>query len=115
VRLAVVLLAGTALLGAVPAQAGAGKTVRIYDNYFLPDRLTVNRGATVVWRWPGPEEAGDVHDVRLASGPKGARRFHSQAASTDYTFRRKVKVPGRYRIVCTLHAEMRMTITVRRS
>jgi len=114
VRLAVVVLAGAALLvGAAPAQ-GANKTVRGYDNYFLPDALNVKRGTTVVWRWPGPGEAGDVHDVKLKSGPKGAKRFHSEAAATDYSFRRRLTVAGRYRIVCTLHTEMRMTIRVRR-
>jgi plastocyanin len=113
VRALVAILAGAVLLSAAPAQ-GASKTVRVYDNYFLPDELKVKRGTTVVWRWPGPDEAGDVHDVKLKSGPKGARRFHSEAAATDFTFRRKLKVPGRYRIVCTLHTEMRMTIAVRR-
>jgi plastocyanin len=110
---AALLLAGVALLvGAAPAQAG--KSVRIYDNYFLKDDLTVKRGATVTWRWPGVYEAGDVHDVKLKSGPKGAKRFHSEAAATDYTFRRKLKVPGRYRIICTLHEEMTMKIRVKR-
>ena len=109
-----VLLAGVALLvGAAPAQA-ARKTVRIYDNYFLPDSLKVKRGTKVVWRWPGADEAGDVHDVKLKSGPKGVKKFHSEAAATDYTFRRRLRKPGRYRIVCTLHEGMRMTIKVRR-
>jgi plastocyanin len=113
VRLVLVVIAGAALLGAAPAH-GASQTVRIYDNYFLRDVLTVKPGTTVVWRWPGADQPGDVHDVKLKSGPKGAKRFHSEAASTDYTFRRKLKVPGRYRIVCTLHEEMTMTIRVRR-
>jgi plastocyanin len=113
VRLVVVLVAGAALLGAAPAQA-AKRTVQVHDNYFLRDALTVPRGTTVVWRWPGAEEAGDVHDVKLRSGPKGAKRFHSQPASSDFSFRRTLRVPGRYRIVCTLHEEMRMTIRVRR-
>jgi plastocyanin len=108
------MLAGVALLlSAAPAQAGK-KTVRIYDNYFLPDSLTVKRGTVVVWRWPGADEAGDVHDVKLKSGPKGAKKFHSEAAATDFSFRRRLKVPGRYRIVCTLHEEMTMKIRVRR-
>jgi plastocyanin len=34
--------------------------------------------------------------------------------SRTYTFRRRLAVPGRYRVVCTLHEEMRMRITVRR-
>jgi plastocyanin len=112
----VVLLAGAALLvSAAPAQAAApkGKTVRIYDNYFLRDDITVKKGATVTWRWPGFDEAGDVHDVKLKSGPKGVKKFHSEAAATDFTFKRRLRVAGRYRIVCTLHDEMKMRIRVR--
>jgi plastocyanin len=109
------LMAGVALLmGAAPAQAAKGKTVRIYDNYFLADDISVKRGATVTWKWPGYDEAGDVHDVKLKSGPKGAKKFHSEAAATDYTFRRRLTVPGRYRIICTLHDEMTMRIRVKR-
>jgi plastocyanin len=118
VRLAAVaVVAGVALLGAAPASAAAkprGKTIHIGDNFFLPDAVKVKRGATVTWKWPGFEEAGDVHDVKLKSGPKGVKRFQSEAASTDYSFKRKLKVAGRYKIVCTLHEEMRMTIRVRR-
>jgi plastocyanin len=114
---AVLLIAGVALLlGAAPAQAGKpkGKTVRIYDNYYLKDDLTVRRGTVITWRWPGFDEAGDVHDVKLKSGPKGVKKFQSEPAATDYTFKRKLTVPGRYRIICTLHEEMTMKIRVRR-
>ena len=111
-----VLIAGVALLSAAPAQAAEpkGKTVRVYDNYFLKDNLTIDRGTAVTWRWPGYDEAGDVHEVKLKSGPKGVKRFRSEAAATDYTFKRKLTVSGRYVIACTLHDEMRMTIRVRR-
>ena len=113
---AVAVVAGVALVSAAPAQAAKpkGKTIRLGDNFFLPDAVKVKRGATVTWKWPGFEEAGDVHDVKLKSGPKGVKKFHSEAASTDYTFKRKLKVAGKYKIVCTLHEEMRMTIRVRR-
>jgi plastocyanin len=113
VRTAVVLIGVALLVGAAPAQA-ARKTVRIYDNYFLPDSLSVKRGTMVVWRWPGAEEAGDVHDVKLKSGPRGVKKFQSEAAATEYTFRRRLRTAGRYRIVCTLHEEMTMRIRVRR-
>ena len=116
-RLAVVaVVAGVALLSAAPAQAARpkGKTIRIFDNYFVPDAVKVKRGATVTWKWPGFDQAGDVHDVKLKSGPKGVKKFHSEAASTDYSFKRRLKVVGKYKIVCTLHEEMRMTIRVRR-
>jgi plastocyanin len=86
--------------------------MRVADNYFLPARLTVGKGSTITWKWP--YEAIDVHDVKLRSGPRGVRRFHSEPASSGYRYKRKLTVPGTYKIVCTLHAEMRMTIRVHR-
>jgi plastocyanin len=110
----VLLLAGVALLlSAAPAQA-AKKTIRIGDNYFAPASVKVKRGTTVTWKWPSFDMAGVVHDVKLKSGPKGVKRFHSEPASSDYSFKRKLKVVGKYKIICTLHEDMRMTIRVRR-
>ena len=110
---AVLAIAGAALVAA-PATAAAPKpkTVKIADNYYLPAKLTIKPDTKVVWRWPS--EAGDVHDVKLKSAPKGVKRFHSEPASAGYSFKRTLVKPGRYRIVCTLHEEMTMTITVRR-
>jgi plastocyanin len=108
-----VAAAGAGLLRAAPAGAAASKTIRVGDNYYAPKAVTVDRGTTVTWRWPTFEQAGDVHDVKLESGPKGAKRFASEEASTDYSFKRRLTVPGTYKIVCTLHEEMRMTIRVR--
>ena len=110
------VVAGAALLvSAVPAQAAPRKTVQIGDNYYAPKTLKVKPGTTVTWKWPGFEMAGDVHDVKLKSGPKHVKKFHSQPASSDYSFKRKLKVVGTYKIVCTLHEDMRMTIKVRTS
>jgi plastocyanin len=99
---------------AAAAAAGKKKTVELGDNYFLPKTLKVARNTTVTWRWPGFEAAGDVHDVKLKSGPKGVKKFHSESAATDYRFKRKLKVAGTYKIICTLHEEMKMTIKVRK-
>ena len=106
-------VAGAALVCAAPASAATKKTIRVGDNFFSPKSVSVARGTTVTWRWPSFEEAGDVHDVALKSGPKGVKKFHSEAAATDYSFKRRLTVAGTYRIVCTLHEEMRMTIRVR--
>jgi len=57
--------------------------------------------------------SGDVHDVGLMKGPKGVRKFRSEAASTEYSYSRKLTVPGTYRLGCSLHHEMRMTVKVR--
>jgi plastocyanin len=108
VRVIIAVLAGVALLSAAPASGTLG------DNYFTPQKLKVKKGTTVTWKWPGFEEAGDVHDVKLVKGPAGVKKFHSEAASTDYSFKRKLKVAGTYKLACTLHHEMRMTITVRK-
>lgn len=103
-------LAAAVLLSAAPK----GKTVKIGDNYYLPKKVTVARNTTVTWKWPGFDAGGDVHDVKLKSGPKKVRRFQSESAASDYSFKRRLKVPGTYKIVCTLHEEMRMTIKVRK-
>lgn len=119
------LLVGTTLaaLALVPAvDAGAKgkakqrkaptKTVKIFDNYYEPAKLTVRKGTTVVWKWPAV--TGDSHDVTLEKGPKGVKKFQSEVAGSAYTYKRKLKVPGRYDIICTLHEEMTMKIVVRR-
>jgi plastocyanin len=113
VRALVALVAGAALLSAAPALAAPAKTLRIGDNYFTPQTVKVKRGTKITWRWPGYDEAGDVHDVGLTKGPRGVKRFRSEAASTDYSFSRRLTVPGTYRFACSLHHEMRATVTVR--
>ena len=109
----IALLAGAALISAAPAHGAARKTVTVGDNYFASQSLSVKRGTKITWRWPGYEESGDVHDVGLMKGPRGVRKFRSEAASTDYSFSRKLTVPGTYRLGCSLHHEMRMTVKVR--
>jgi plastocyanin len=114
-RSALALAAVAALACAAPAVAGGAKskTVRVGDNFFAPDEVTVAKGGSVTWKWPS-DVAIDVHDVKLKSGPKGVRKFHSEPASSGYRYKRTFKKAGTYRIVCTLHEEMKMTIRVKR-
>jgi plastocyanin len=111
--LPVALAAGAALLSAAPADAGAGKTktVKLHDNYFTPLDLKVSKGTTVKWKWPA--DPIDVHDVKLKKGPEGVKKFHSEAASSGFVFKKTLKVKGTYKIICTLHEEMTQTIKVR--
>ena len=109
----IALLAGAALISAAPAHGAARKTVSVGDNYFTSQSLSVKRGTKITWRWPGYDVSGDVHDVGLMKGPKGVRKFRSEAASTEYSYSRKLTVPGTYRLGCSLHHEMRMTVKVR--
>lgn len=113
IGLAAVVAAGLALTVA-PAQAGTPKkTVGVEDYYFTPSKLTVKKGTIVVWRWS--PFGGDGHDVALSKGPRGVRRFQSEVFFADEVYRKKLTVPGRYSIICTLHPDqMKQTITVRR-
>jgi plastocyanin len=117
--IALVLVAGAAALAAAPAPAGSAKkkkgptkTIKLGDNYYAPDKVTVRRNTTIVWKWP--DLTSDGHDVALEKGPKGARKFASEEAAAAYSYKRKLTVPGTYKIICTLHDEMKMTITVKK-
>lgn len=106
--------AAVALLGAAPAVAAAPKpkTVQVADNYFQPAKLTLKPKTAVTWKWPS-DVAIDVHDVKLKSAPKGVKKWQSEPASSGYRFKRTFTKPGTYKVVCTLHEEMKMTIRVR--
>jgi plastocyanin len=114
--------AGVTPLEAYPAAGSASahaastpnpRTVKIGDDYFAPAKLTVARGTKMIWRWPSYENSGSVHDVSLVRRPKGVKRFHSDSAASDYTFRRTLRTPGLYRFVCTFHAGMDMSVRVK--
>ena len=101
------LLAATAALVvavAVPA-AGAGRSVRLGDNFFTPRSLTVSANTTVTWTW----RTQAPHNV-VGSGPA---RFSSGGPETSGRYRRRLTRRGTYRIVCALHPDMRMTLRVR--
>lgn len=115
-------LAAGAALAAIPVASGSpapvhaavSKVVKVRDYYLAPKSLTVRPGTTIVWKWPSLDNAGDSHDVALKRRPKGVRAFHSDIASSDYTFKHKLRVKGKYVVICTLHPyQMRQTITVR--
>ena len=54
-----------------------------------------------------------MHDVELKSGPEGRQEVPLGGRVDGLQFKRKLTVPGTYKIICSLHEEMRMTIKVR--
>jgi plastocyanin len=114
VKLAPVLALAAVALVAAPATAAAPKPrkVTLADNYYLPTKLKVAKGTRITWKWGA--EAFDVHDVKLKSGPAGVKKFHSEPGTAGFSYKRTLKKPGLYKIVCTLHEEMTMTVRVRR-
>ena len=110
------LVAGVAAIAAVPTASGGTerpkKVVQVADNYFDPMNFTVKKGTRIVWKWSA--DNAETHDVKLIERPKGARRFHSDPAATDFAFRRTLRVRGKYKVICTFHRVlMKQTITVK--
>jgi plastocyanin len=88
------------------------KTVKVGDDYYSPVKLKVKKGTKIRWTWLSGNS--DTHDVRLKHGPHGVKKFKSELAASDYSFSKKLKVPGTYKIYCSLHREMRATIVVKK-
>ncbi len=102
------LVIAVAAVMAAPAVAGI-RTVGVGDDYFIrpgaPPVISVRRGTTVRFLWLQRSR----HNVTFASGPA---TFHPVTANHGY-FYRKLTVRGTYRIICTLHPGMKMTLKVR--
>jgi plastocyanin len=100
-----------ALALAPAAAAPRPKTVKVADVKFAPERLKVREGTLVRFNWVDEMN----HDVTKSSGP--GRPFASRTTSKPgVNFKRRFKKPGRYRLICTVHATdgMKMTLRVKR-
>ena len=98
---AIAIAAATAV--AIPSSAAT--TVRVDDDVFRPGSLSVSKNTTVRWRWVGD----DPHNVAVSRGPE---KFKSSRKRSG-TFSHKMDRKGTYKIVCTVHPGMDMTLRVR--
>jgi plastocyanin len=106
-RLRLIIVLTALLVGAfaVSALASSSKAVKIGDNYYGPKSLTVGRGTKVTWKWVGVLK----HNVVVHTGPSSFSSRTQVRGSYSHTFTRR----GTYRLVCTVHPKMRMTVVVR--
>jgi plastocyanin len=91
---------------AVPALA-ATHSVKIGDNYFVKKggaTVSVAKGTKVKWNFSG----ANPHNVTVNSGPA---KFHSPTKDSG-SYSRTLSRAGTYKIVCTVHSGMRMTLKV---
>jgi plastocyanin len=85
----------------------SGATVAARDSYFSIANVELKRGSKLNWKFGTPT----LHNVTLANGPRG---FASENLNDGRRFGVKFKVPGTYRLMCTLHpVGMTQTVTVR--
>ncbi len=104
---AAALSAGALAAATLPAADAApkGKTVIVKDNRFAPASVTVAKGATVKWVWRGKA----AHNVSVSRGPARFTSPNKVGGSWSRTLTKK----GSYAIVCTIHAGMKMSLTVK--
>ncbi|MFD9965884.1 cupredoxin family copper-binding protein [Amycolatopsis sp. NPDC058986] len=100
------LLLACGVLAWAPRSAGAAAQQVMMENYaYGPAALTVRAGDTVTWMQH--DEA--PHDVVTTSAPVAFRSPKlSQGQSWSYTFTQ----PGTYSYYCSVHPDMRATVTV---
>ncbi|HEY8216010.1 MAG TPA: plastocyanin/azurin family copper-binding protein [Acidimicrobiia bacterium] len=104
VKRTIAAVVGVLALASLAQPAGAATTkISVDDNFFKPKRVTVTVGDTVTWKWVGFV----AHNVKVDKGPQ---KFKSKTKS-DGKFSRVISKPGKYKIVCTLHPGMTMTLT----
>lgn len=129
-------IAGLALAVAVPSGVLAGpgsgsgpsaevakkktpkKKIKVGDDFFAPADTKVKKGTKVKWKWL--DSNFNPHNVTLKKGPKKLkkkqkRKLKSGTATIDFKFAAKLKKPGRYKFVCTIHSTvMKQTIKVKK-
>jgi len=108
--IAVLLVAGLALavtLGGTAA-ARSSTTISVGDDFFSPDKKKIKKGTKVKFDWIGT----DKHDVVKKSGP--GKGFDSGPIDTPgVNFKHKFKKAGKYKIICTIHDGMKLTLKVK--
>jgi plastocyanin len=103
IRTALVLI-GLTVVASAPAATGATKTVRLDSSSFTPGTITIRAGDGIRFRW-----ISGLHNIRRVNGPA----FTKIKSRDRGTVRRTFTTAGRYRLVCTLHRDLGMYLTVR--
>ncbi|MGH2837472.1 MAG: cupredoxin domain-containing protein [Thermoleophilaceae bacterium] len=106
-RLKIALSLAVALALAAVAHA-ATEEVAIKDNFFKPERVEINKGDKVTWRWKG----SDLHNVAIKK-PDSDRISTESAFKTEGRFTHQFGRVGTWRIHCETHPrKMRMKVVV---
>jgi plastocyanin len=86
-------------------QVRSGATIGVRQFAFSRPNVELRQGGKLAWKFSDAE----LHDVTLASGPRG---FSSPHLNDGRTYKRTFGTKGTYRVFCSLHP-VRMTQTVR--
>ena len=97
------LLAALSLSASWQGRAATAVQVQIRNFMFEPAQVKIRAGASVTW----VNRDDEVHTVVSDPG-----LFRSGALDTDMTFTFRFDRPGTYRVICSIHPQMRATIEV---
>jgi plastocyanin len=91
------------------SSASAASTVKVVSDSqtqgaYQPSRVTVQAGQSVTWTW---EDQGNQHSVTADDGS-----FESCLQSAGSSFTTTFTKAGAYPYHCTIHAQMKGTVTV---
>ena len=105
-RVARLLLLALALIAAFATTAAlaATRTVGVKDSFFTSKNVSISRGTTVTWTWKGSL----YHNVKVKSGPA---KFNSRT-QIHGTYSHRFTARGTYKLFCSLHPYMTMTVVV---
>jgi plastocyanin len=89
--------------------AAKGPTVVMKDIAFKPTKIDVKKGATVTWT----NEDSVGHDVTSTGGPAKFSSGTAGGLSNGDTFKHTFTKAGTYDYVCTVHSNMKASVTVK--
>ncbi|WP_410611506.1 plastocyanin/azurin family copper-binding protein [Amycolatopsis sp. lyj-109] len=91
--------------GAAPAAAPSAKSVEAMGYKFSPADLTIDVGDTVTWT----NHDTAPHNIVVTDGPE---KFTSPTLQTGQTFSHTFTKAGKYSYYCSIHPDMKATVTV---
>jgi plastocyanin len=91
------------------AVKGKTRKVDVTSDFYDPTALTLHVGDSIKWVWHPTGFA--LHDVYVDSGPE---MFNSPTQAAG-SFVHRFKKAGRFKLYCTQHDSMTMSVTVKRT
>lgn len=84
--------------------ASASKSVTVKNFAFSPSTVTARHGTKITWKF----RDSTAHNVTVKRGP---RKFHSRDIRRG-NYSKVVTAKGTYKLICTIHPDMHMTLKV---
>ena len=102
---AAVAVVGVLALGGVAGAKGS-TTIKLLSETFSPSEKSISAGTKVKFNW-----VDGKHNVVKSKGPGGSFASGTTSA-TGVNFTKKFSTAGTYKIICTIHEDMKLKLKV---